>query len=80
MCEWAAWLDAGIGMSREDLVSHLGTIARSGTKAFLNSLKESKAEAGGDGLGMIGVSFNPGGCNLARSSTQDCLWRNHVAR
>jgi len=46
--------DSGIGMSREDLVSHLGTIARSGTKAFLNSLKESKAEAGGDGLGMIG--------------------------
>src|ERR1035437_3398303 len=27
--------DTGIGMSEEDLVSHLGTIARSGTKTFL---------------------------------------------
>src|ERR1700759_4257066 len=30
--------DNGIGMNDEDLVAHLGTIARSGTKTFLNNL------------------------------------------
>src|ERR1700712_3609563 len=30
--------DTGIGMNQDDLVAHLGTIARSGTKNFLNSL------------------------------------------
>src|ERR1039457_3250340 len=30
--------DTGIGMNEEDLVSHLGTIARSGTKDFLSRL------------------------------------------
>src|SRR5579863_1126768 len=31
--------DTGIGMNEEDLVSHLGTIARSGTKNFLAQLR-----------------------------------------
>ena len=40
--------DNGVGMSREDLVEALGTIARSGTKAFLDKLAADgpdKAEA-----------------------------------
>ncbi|QHP66053.1 molecular chaperone HtpG (plasmid) [Bradyrhizobium sp. LCT2] len=41
--------DNGIGMERQELVDHLGTIARSGTKAFVSKLKEAK-----DGLGLIG--------------------------
>jgi molecular chaperone HtpG len=41
--------DTGIGMDRQDLTDHLGTIARSGTKAFLKRLTEAK-----DGLGLIG--------------------------
>jgi len=52
-------VDNGIGMNREDLVENLGTIARSGTAAFMNSLKTN----GGDGkkdvnlIGQFGVGF-----------------------
>ncbi|MDE5462838.1 molecular chaperone HtpG [Bradyrhizobium sp. CSS354] len=41
--------DNGIGMERQELIDHLGTIARSGTKAFVSKLKEAK-----EGLGLIG--------------------------
>ncbi len=48
--------DNGIGMSHDDLIQTLGTIARSGTGAFLESLKEG--EKGELGLiGQFGVGF-----------------------
>lgn len=48
--------DTGIGMNREDLVSHLGTIARSGTKTFLAQLS-GDARKDSNLIGQFGVGF-----------------------
>jgi molecular chaperone HtpG len=48
--------DTGIGMSEEDLVSHLGTIARSGTKHFLAQLS-GDARKDSNLIGQFGVGF-----------------------
>jgi molecular chaperone HtpG len=57
--------DNGIGMSRDEMVEALGTIARSGTKAFLDRLEAAEGEAakgaaGAEGstlIGRFGVGF-----------------------
>ncbi|WP_328607393.1 molecular chaperone HtpG [Amycolatopsis sp. NBC_00345] len=50
--------DNGIGMSRDDVVGLIGTIAKSGTAEFLRRLKESQEAAGSqDLIGQFGVGF-----------------------
>lgn len=46
-------------MTKEDLVSHLGTIARSGSKHFLEELQKSgsAAENASNIIGQFGVGF-----------------------
>jgi molecular chaperone HtpG len=55
------FIDNGVGMSREDLTEALGTIARSGTKAFLDKIAadgEEKAAAEASSLiGQFGIGF-----------------------
>ena len=48
--------DNGVGMNEEDLVSHLGTIARSGTKNFLANLS-GDAKRDSNLIGQFGVGF-----------------------
>ncbi|MEE8171960.1 MAG: ATP-binding protein, partial [Alphaproteobacteria bacterium] len=50
-------LDNGIGMSHDDLVQNLGTIARSGSEDFLKQLSKSEEEADPTLIGQFGVGF-----------------------
>jgi molecular chaperone HtpG len=56
--------DNGIGMDRQELIDNLGTVARSGTRAFMSRLAEVKKEDTKDGtkdgsalIGQFGVGF-----------------------
>ncbi len=49
--------DSGIGMNEEDLTNNLGTIARSGTKAFIEKIAEDKNAGESNLIGQFGVGF-----------------------
>jgi len=49
--------DNGIGMSREEMIEALGTIARSGTRAFMERIEAQKQGEGAQLIGQFGVGF-----------------------
>lgn len=51
-------MDTGVGMSKEELISNLGTIARSGSKNFVEKMKENASASTTEGIiGQFGVGF-----------------------
>ncbi|OIN86347.1 MAG: molecular chaperone HtpG [Alphaproteobacteria bacterium CG1_02_46_17] len=49
--------DTGIGMTRDEMVDHLGTIAKSGTRNLMEQLKQSNATGAPNLIGQFGVGF-----------------------
>jgi molecular chaperone HtpG len=49
--------DNGIGLSRDEMIEALGTIARSGTKAFMDRIQAAQGGEGAQLIGQFGVGF-----------------------
>jgi len=49
--------DTGIGMTREDLVNNIGTVAKSGTLEFVRQMKADQKYSGDELIGQFGVGF-----------------------
>ena len=49
--------DSGIGMTREEVIENIGTIAKSGTRELVETLKDKSDELAGKLIGQFGVGF-----------------------
>ena len=49
--------DTGIGMTREEVIANIGTIAKSGTRAFLDKISDTKDNLKEELIGQFGVGF-----------------------
>jgi molecular chaperone HtpG len=49
--------DTGIGMTKEEVMENIGTIAKSGTKEFISKLKDKKNADNPEMIGQFGVGF-----------------------
>ncbi|NEX12482.1 MAG: molecular chaperone HtpG [Prosthecochloris sp.] len=77
--------DNGVGMTEEELIANLGTVAKSGTLGFLQAMKEQQAGGQLDAnlIGQFGVGFysvfmvTDEVCVETRSESSDaCRWRS----
>lgn len=73
--------DNGIGMSRDEMIDALGTIARSGTRAFMDRLNAAKGGEKAELIGQFGVGFYSSFMVankvdvISRRAGQDGAWR-----
>ncbi|MBA3470644.1 MAG: molecular chaperone HtpG [Herpetosiphonaceae bacterium] len=49
--------DTGVGLTHDEMIKNLGTVAQSGAKAFLQQIKEGNPASGSEIIGQFGVGF-----------------------